>query len=341
MKGFLNPRQRQDLVNKHRGTPERRQADRIKSILMADEGYTAREIARILLLDEDTIGKNLDRYQTGGIALLLEWNYHGYDGKLTESQEAEVKEYVQEHLVRESKEVVAWIRKRFGIEYAESGMIHLLNRLGFVYKKTKLVPAKADGDAQQSFVKGYRVLKKAMGSEDKIYFMDGVHAVHNAMPAYAWVERGMEKMLKSNTGRERINFNGALDSETHEVIIREDERINAQSTRCLLEEIEAKNPKAKRIVVIADNARYYRNRHVTEFLTKSKVEILFLPPYAPNLNLIERLWKLFKKIVIRGEYYEKFAEFRRSAWAFFKNIQRYKSEMETLLTENFQIIDSG
>lgn len=69
------------------------------------------------------------------------------------------------------------------------------------------------------------------------------------------------------------------------------------------------------------------------------IELIFLPPYSPNLNLIERLWKFFRKKVLYNRYYEKFNDFKIACEDFFKNIRKYKNELQSLLTENFQILD--
>ena len=78
---------------------------------------------------------------------------------------------------------------------------------------------------------------------------------------------------------------------------------------------------------------------VSEFLKTSKIQLVFLPPYAPNLNLIERLWKFMKKKVLYNQYYEKFSEFRKAMLKFFENMEEYESELSTLLTNNFRILD--
>ncbi|MCB0338532.1 MAG: transposase [Bdellovibrionales bacterium] len=80
-------------------------------------------------------------------------------------------------------------------------------------------------------------------------------------------------------------------------------------------------------LVLERNARYYRNRLVREFLKTSKIQILFMPPYSPNLNLIERLWRFFKKVVLYNQYYEKFTDFRIAILHFFKNIKRYRTQL--------------
>ena len=90
--------------------------------------------------------------------------------------------------------------------------------------------------------------------------------------------------------------------------------------------------------MIADDARYYRNCALKEYLEFSRINLICLPPYSPNLNLIERLWKYFRKKFLYNKYYETFAEFKERAMAFFANIKQHKQALHTLLADNFEII---
>ena len=113
--------------------------------------------------------------------------------------------------------------------------------------------------------------------------------------------------------------------------------INADSAIDLFAKIEAKHPDANVIYVIADNARYYRSRLLKKHLRGTKIKLIFLPPYSPNLNLIERYCKFFKKKVLNNHYCETFGEFKRACESFFRKRKKYLPELQTLLTENFQI----
>jgi transposase len=238
-----------------------------------------------------------------------------------------------------ARDVVAYVEETFGVSYTVQGVTDLLKRLGYVYKKPKLVPGKhLDAETQLEFVESYETLKQSKDVDDPIYFMDGVHPQHNPVAAYGWIKRGVEKTIESNTDRNRVNINGAIDISCLSVVVEFDERINAQSTIALFKKIEAKHRKAKKIYIYCDNARYYRSRLVQEFLANSRIELIFLPPYSPNLNLIERLWKYFRKEILYNEYYEKFSDFQRACQNFFTDIKEHKKALRSLLTENFQII---
>ena len=330
--------QKEELKRAHKQERYRRCADKIKAVLLIDSGLSYEKVAEYLLLDDQTIRNYIDQYNRNGIEGLLNENYIGCVAKLTAVQEEQLKAHLRQKTYIASKEIVEYVKKTFAIQYTPEGLVHTLNRIGFTYKKTNQVPGKADPEKQKEFIEEYTQLKHEKGEDDKILFMDGVHPQHNSMPAYGWVEKGKKKEILSNTGRKRVNLNGALEAESHEVIIREDKSINAQSTIKLFQEIELKYDKAPNIYIISDNARYYRSKLVQQYLVNSRIQIKFLPSYSPNLNIIERLWKFFYKKTLYNQYYDTYDKFKNQCMAFFSNIDKYREELRTLLTENFEII---
>ena len=168
--------------------------------------------------------------------------------------------------------------------------------------------------------------------------MDATHPQHNPVISYGWIQRGKEHPVKSNTGRRRLNINGAIDVQRMSAEIRFDDTIDAISTIDLFEQIECANPHAKRITIICDNARYYRSKAVAEYPENSRIDLLFLPPYSPNLNLIERFWKFFKRQVLYNHYYEAFNDYKNACKWFFRELDSYVPQLRSLLTENFEII---
>ncbi|EGV33944.1 hypothetical protein ThidrDRAFT_0099 [Thiorhodococcus drewsii AZ1] len=149
--------------------------------------------------------------------------------------------------------------------------------------------------------------------------MDAVHPQHNPVLGCGWIKRGKQQAIQSNTGRQRLNINGAINIETLELTYRIDNTINAVSTIALLKQLESAYPAASRIIVICDNARYYKSKLVAEYLKNSRIQLEPLPAYSPNLNLIERFWKFFKKQVLYNRYYERFAEFRIACKEFLRS----------------------
>jgi len=335
---FLSKKERKEFRRQHRRERARRYADRLKALLLWDEGWTFEAIGHALLLDESTIRRYRRWYEEDGLDRLLNDEWKGSERRLSEGEEEALKAHLMLHVYTSSAAIVSYVESKFGVSYSRRGMHDVLIRLGFVYKKTKAVPGKADAESQEEFVAMYEELMEGKDEEDPVYFVDGVHAQHNSHPSYGWILRGKEQQIPTNTGRKRVNINGALNAETHEVFIWEDSTINAQSTTALFATLEQQHQDAEIIYVILDNAGYYRNKIVTHYVENSKIQLIFLPPYAPNLNLIERLWKFFKKKVSYNRYYERFRDFRKAVLAFFRRLQKYESQLDTLLTDKFEIV---
>ena len=121
-----------------------------------------------------------------------------------------------------------------------------------------------------------------------------------------------------------------------EIIYREDKTINSDTTIKLFDEIIEKNYDKNKIYLILDNAPYYKNKKITEYIKNNpKLRIIYLPPYSPNLNLIERLWRLMRKEKMSIQYYENFASFKKSLLHFFENTNLFKDKIDSLISWNF------
>ena len=201
-----------------------------------------------------------------------------------------------------------------------------LKRNGFSYKKPAVVPGKANVEQQQQWIDEYNQLKQNLPQDETICFMDGVHPTHNVQPAYGWIQTGVRKEIPTNSGRSRINLSGAIDILSHKIIVQEDKTLNADATIIFLRKIEGAYPTKKWIHLFCDNARYYRSKEVTKYLLASKIQLHFLPPYSPNLNPIERLWKWMKERIIYNTYYEDFADFKLGVFDFFKMLSYLSPE---------------
>jgi len=305
-------------------------------VLLA-KGWSTLQVAEALLVDDETIRNYLKRYQSGGLKALLADNYKGFIGKLSDEEIKILDQHLQKECYYRVEDIVSFVNKEFEVQYTIRGMTDLLHRLEYSYKKPKVVPGKADREAQEEFIRSYKRLKAVKEESDPIYFMDGAHPQHNSVAAYGWIKKGTDKEIKSNTGRQRLNINGAINIENLKMSVHYPESINAQSTIVLLKKIEAANPKAGKIYLICDNARYYRSKLLKQYLKKSKIKLKFLPTYSPNLNLIERLWKHFRKIILYNKYYESFDKFKTACKTFFSNIKMFKNDLASLLRDNFHL----
>jgi transposase len=238
-----------------------------------------------------------------------------------------------------TKEICAYVKKEFNKDYTLSGMTHLLHRLNYVYKKPKLVPAKTDIEAQETFLRQFNEFMKNKRKTEAVFFVDAIHPVHNSLAGYGWIKKGKDRELKSNTGRERLNIHGAMNAETYETtIISSQASINTESTIQLFEYLEQLYPLATMIYVILDNAKYHFSEAVQEWLKNSKIKLIFLPAYSPELNLIERLWKVFKKNVLYNKFHETYADFQKACVGFFEKQSGHYDEIASIMGDGLETL---
>jgi transposase len=314
---FLTAQQRAELRAQHKLERDRRICDRIKAVLLFDNGWSYEEIAEALLLTEGAIRIHIKEFSEEN---KLVPGGGGSSERLSKTQSELLENHLREHTYLYVKNIAAYIYQKWKIRYSISGLRDWLERHDFSYKKPSLIPGKSDPKAQTAWLAEYQELKAHLPSTETICFIDGVHPTHNVQLAYGWIKKGESKTIPANTGRSRINLTGAIDILSYQVHIREDQRLNATATIIFFQQLEKAYPTMARVHVFCDNAPYYRNKEVTEYLKTSKIQLHFLPPYSPNLNPIERLWKWMKEVVIYNTYYEEFETFKEAMLGFFETL---------------------
>lgn len=328
---FLSDDERIQLRAQHKRERDKRICDRIKAVLLFDKGWSIAAIAEALLLSEDAIREHINEYRE---SKKLKPANGGSVEKLSIEQSEQLRQHLQRHTYLYVKDIIAYVQSTWSITYSVPGMRNWLQRHNFSYKKPALVPGKANEQQQREWLAEYEKLKQNLPADETICFMDGVHPTHNVQPAYGWIQKGVRKEIPANSGRSRINLSGVIDVIDHKVLVQEDKKLNAEATISFFRKIEEAYPEKTRVHVFCDNARYYRNKTVNEYLKTSKVRLHFLPPYSPNLNPIERLWKWMKERVIYNTYYSEFEDFKSAIFGFFAALSMLAAE--SVLGQDFR-----
>ena len=186
------------------------------------------------------------------------------------------------------------------------------------------------------------LLAQVEAGEAVVYFADAAHPTHNTRATHVWTETGKERPLLTVSGRERVNLNAALNAHAPtQVHLDETDCVNAQSTQRLYEKLLAAHPQGP-VYVVCDNARYYKNKALAEWLTDKRLVPVFLPPYSPNLNLnlIERLWKFLRQKIINTTFFRTKGQFKTAVLDFFDRLPEFGQELAARLSLKFHILDS-
>ena len=268
--GFLDIELRQNLIELARdGSAAHRLARRANALVLLDDGMSCEAIAKVLLLDDDTIRTWYRLYEEDGIEGLTNFSYEGSACQLSGEQQEKLKAWVATALPRTTRQARRWIENEFGVVYeGRSGLIALLHRLGLEYHKPNVIPRKLDEEKQKAFIEGYEKLLNSLGDDEAVLFADAVHPTHAARPVGCWAPSQEKLAIEQTSGRQRINIHGAIDLETGQTRMIEALTIDAASTIRLLQSIEA--PAGflcwRSSMFFLQNARYHHAKLVQEWL---------------------------------------------------------------------------
>jgi len=334
---MLTSAERNKLIQRHKKERDKRVCDRIKAVLAYDDGYTYSEIAKILLLDDETIRRHIDDYQK---SKKLDTENGGSVGKLNKMESRQLKQHLSEVTYLYVKDICAYVKKTFKKKYSISGMTKWLHDNKFCYKKPHAVPAKANKEQQRRFIKYYTRLKQKVGKKEPIYFVDSVHPQYQSHLTYGWILKGEEKLVPTTARQPRLNFIGGICLNGHRIIYQQADKVDADNIAGFLCQLRKNHSEKCKIHIIWDNAGYHSDNALQEFARNLAIELHYLPPYSPNLNPIERLWKIMHEKVSANKYYETFADFNEATLNFFRNIGKNKLLLRSRITDNFQVLHS-
>ena len=200
-----------------------------------------------------------------------------------------------------------------------------------------MLPAKADPDAQARYLVEELEprLAQARAGQRAVFFVDAAHFGLAPFLGFLWSVTRI--FLRAPAGRQRFNVLGALNAITHELVtVTNDTYITATEVCALLRQLAALNLDVP-LTVVLDKARYQRCAQVITLAASLHIELCFLPPYSPNLILIERLWKFVKKECLYSTYYENFQPFKQAITDCLSETSgKHKKPLDSLLTLSFQ-----
>jgi transposase len=143
-----------------------------------------------------------------------------------------------------------------------------------------------------------------------------------------WFMKGHQRKISTYGKNAGVKLIGILDYGTGKVYCQEHERYDAVVFGGFLKDILEQYPMGK-IVVILDNARIHHAKLLEPLLSanKNRIELVFLPPYSPEFNLIEGLWGWLKSRVINNAFYPTLSRVRVAVQNFISHINKVPTEI--------------
>ena len=198
--------QKRDLELRHRHERDGRVRDRIKAILLKNEGWKNKAIAQALRIHEETVSQHLTDWITDE---KLKPTNGGSYSKLDDVQTRMLDAHISNTTYTCVRDLCAYVAATFSVSYTVSGMTKWLKEHNFSYKHPKSVPAKADIAKQEDFIEKYIGLVADTPRNEPIIFIDSVHPTMATKVVCGWIKKGVDKPIAQTASRTRVNVRAA------------------------------------------------------------------------------------------------------------------------------------
>jgi len=341
----LTAEQRKEIQRRRKETLDRRIYQRLTAVLAVAAGKTREEVAEMLGVGLTQLGHWLRICRNKGLDALCALHYKGDPGKLTPDQVQQLKDKVSTGCFRNSEQMRHWLQETFHVSYKPSGVKDLLKRIGVSYHKVTGFLWKADPDKQKEFVKKYERQKAGAhrqgAGHTRRYFVDACHPIWGLDLVFScWLLVGQRFLVGMGSGRKRLNILGAYCPEDQEYLDLRLTRdnINGEQFVNLLRLLRERHPETTKFILYLDNAKYYSKPVVQEWLRRHpQFHLEPVPPYSPNVNLIERLWKFLKQKAL-SRWHKTFEAMQEAVSEVLDHLDKYRDELATLMVDKFHII---
>src|ERR1700729_2262224 len=332
----LTLQEKAELEVQHKNERDRRVADRIKAVLLCSEGWNQVRMSQALRIRPETVHQHLEDYSS---LKKLKPENGGSQSHLTAAQTSELIAHLESTTYVKVSDICAYVQRQYQVKFSESGMKNWLYRQEFSYKKPKGTPSKADPEKQRKFIEYYEDLLNTLPEDEPVEFGDGVHPTMATKVTYGWIRKGQTKTIPTTASRTRMNLMGSMSLETMSVTIGAYETIDSSAMGQHFIKLRDKYPKAPKIHLILDNGPYNTSHETREAAKRYGIVLHYLPPYSPNLNPIERLWKLMNEYARNNCFFRTAKEFREAILEFFEvTWPQIARNMVDRINDNFQIV---
>ena len=339
----LDASAREEVIARRRYALDKRVANRLSAVLWVADGRTRREVADLLGVSARQVRNWLRLFRNRGLDALCALRLTGDPGQLLPAQVERLKQEVATGRFLAARQICDWAHETFQVSYSPLGMRDLLRRIGASYHKATGFFWKADPEKQEQFLKTHREQKRqADGLRTRRYFVDACHPVWGLSLIFScWLLVGQRFLVGMGSGRKRLSILGAYcpdDQEYLDLRLTRD-NVNGEQFVNLLRVLRERHPETRRFILYLDNAAYYGKPVVLEWLGRHpEFRLEPVPPYSPNVNLIERLWKFLKKKAL-GRWHPTFEAMQAAVSEVLDHLDEYREELATLMVEEFHVID--
>lgn len=284
-----------ELRQRYKDCKELKQRERLHALLLVASGYPQKEVAKIFLVDEDTIGNWVKTWLEEKRA--ADKPRSGRPKEINSKTEEEICQLVDENNPREhginasmwdSRSLSLWLKEEKGIDVTEERIRQLLVANGFKYVKAEFEPIQADENKRQEFKEKFAEVLRELPKWASVLFLDEMSSSLGSKKGYGWT-RQRRLVVRVNASKKRTNVVAAVNPLTGNKVTMKSKTFNKHDFIRFLKKIMQEYRHA--IYLFTDGAPAHIAKEVKEFLkAHPRLNVIFLPAYSPDLNPAEQLW---------------------------------------------------
>lgn len=336
-KGMLLTRDERETMKRERCISRKNKNQdvdlKLTALLMVADGMIQNEVSRMLDIPLRTLEWWIQQYRKRGMQGLIKGPYPGKKPKLTQDQLDELAALIEAGPEEVGLDTGVWsapilaqtIKARFGVSYSASGLRKLLHRLGFSVQYPTRRLSKADLEEQRRWIEQdlVAIKKKVRDDSGVLLYEDEVSFQQSGTIHRTWARKGKGCEVKSFPARKSVKALGAVRvNESPKWHFRFAEKFNSESFLALLDQL-LRYYKGRKVHLITDNAKYHKSPAVRRWLSDKTqlIEIHYLPPYSPELNATEHVWKKVKRMSTHNRYFASVKELHEKVFRRFNRFQ--------------------
>jgi transposase len=286
----------QTLHEMHRYHPSRRARMRAHSLLLSHQGVSMPHIARIYQVDYRSVSSWIDQWQTRGLVGLYDQPGAGRRPTLSLDEQQKVQQYLQDS-PKDLKHVVHQLEQETGKRVSTKTIKRLIKKNRYVWKRIRKAPAKSPDPHkyERSKLLIHQLQQREAAGECALWYFDGTGFCLTPCIPYAWQPIGHTIEIPTSSHSQRVNVLGFLKRNNEFVPYMIDGKVDAAIIVTCFDQFSQQLD--KKTYVFIDNAPMHRSqafiKHIPKWVKKGLI-VKYLPSYAPELNLIEILWRFMK-----------------------------------------------
>ncbi len=334
---------RDDFLKLFKKCKDVRMRERYQAMYLSFK-YDWKEISEILGRDYETILSWVYAFNEYGLEGLKMDKQPGRPASLNDEKLGELKNTVQcsprsigmKFSNWNCKRIGEWIKNKFKVRIGVERIRQILHEIGFVIIKPSYRFVLADKIARKRFLQRIKSVFSKFNSGDVMLFQDEASVKQHPTLSARWMLRGTKQYVNTLGNHAKVSIFGAINHTLGKVYHMKSKTMNGKTFMKFMNRLLSSH-KGKKLFLVIDNAPWHTSLEVGKFIKKNKkrLEILWLPPYSPDFNPIEHLWKYMRDNVSHNTFFSTIEELKNVLSEFFKKTYSTPQKIKTLCSPDY------